>query len=167
LADLGRAGLVRRHRAVGAEPRQPPAQAIKSPDAESKTEVEKPSSEHSSSSFAGTILLVDDRDAFRATTVELLSSIGFTVESARSAEAALLLFDQDTHDVVVTDNSMPGMSGAEMAHIIKLRSPSTPILMYTAQPPADTSSLDLVIQKPAPVGALKQGLEKLLAHKHS
>ena len=109
--------------------------------------------------------MVDDHDAFRVTTVELLSSFNLSVESARSAEAALLLFDPNTHDVVVTDNSMPGMSGAEMAHIIKLRSPSTPVLMYSAHPPADKSCLNLVIQKPAPVTALKQGLEMLLAGK--
>ena len=111
--------------------------------------------------------MVDDRDAFRLTTVELLSSFGFTVESARSAAVALLLFDPNTHDVVVTDNSMPGMSGAEMAHIIKLRSPTTPVLMYTAHPPEDKSCLDLVIQKPAPALALKQGVEMLLADKPS
>jgi CheY-like chemotaxis protein len=129
--------------------------------------VEEPSSEHGSSSFAGTILLVDDHDAFRITTVELLASFGFTVESARSAEAALVLFDPNTHDVVVTDNSMPGMSGAELAHIIKLRAPFTPVLMYTAHPAEDKSCLDLVIQKPAPVMVLKQGVEKLLAAKQT
>ncbi|MCC6821356.1 MAG: response regulator [Verrucomicrobia subdivision 3 bacterium] len=129
--------------------------------------METSAAEPASSSFAGTILLVDDRDAFRLMTVELLSSFGFTVESVRSAEAALLLFDPSTHDVVVTDNSMPGMSGAELAHIIKLRSPSTPVLMYTASPPEDSSCLDLVIQKPAPVQALKHGVEKLLTETRS
>lgn len=154
-----------RQRAVFAEPWRPPAQVIKCPDGERDAVVEELSSENSSSSFAGTILLVDDHDAFRITTVEFLAGFGFTVESARSAEAALLLFDPNTHDVVVTDNSMPGMSGAELAHIIKLRSPSTPVLMYTAHPPEDKSCLDLVIQKPAPVMAVKLGVQKLLADK--
>ncbi len=139
----------------------------KCPDAEPNAIVGEPSSEHVSLSFAGTILLVDDHDAFRITTVELLAGCGFAVESARSAEAALALFDPNTHDVVVTDNSMPGMSGAEMAHIIKLRSPYTPVLMYTAHPPEDQSCLDLVILKPVPVMALKLGLEKLLARKQT
>ena len=89
------------------------------------------------------------------------------MESARTAPEALALFDPQIHDLVITDNSMPGMTGVEMAHIIKLRSSSTPVLMYTAQPPEDQSCLDLVIQKPAPVRALKQGLEKLLADKRS
>jgi len=134
-------------------------------DAEPKSLVKTPLAVDASSTLAGTILLVDDHDAFRVTTVELLSSFGFTVESARSAEAALLLFDPNTHDVVLTDNSMPGMSGAEMAHIIKLRSPTTPVMMYTANPPEDKSCLDLVIRKPAPVLALTQGVRMLLAAK--
>ena len=158
---------VLRHRTVGPEPRGRLAQSIKCPEAEPRAVVITPSSVHSNSPFVGTILLVDDHDAFRVATVELLSSFGFTVESARSAEAALSLFNPDTHDVVVTDNTMPGLSGAEMAHIIKLRSPATPVLMYTANPPEAKYSLDLVIQKPAPVLALKQGLEKLLADRGS
>jgi len=122
----------------------------------------KPSPEYAPASIARTILLVDDGDALRAATMELLSGYGFTVEPARSAEEALGLFNQDTHDIVVTDNSMSGMSGVELAHVIKLRSPSTPILMHTAHPPEDQSCLDLVIQRPAQILALKQGIEQLL-----
>src|SRR5207253_6753402 len=72
-----------------------------------------------------TILLVDDVDACRVATKWFLSNFGFGVDSARNAEEALALFNPELHDVVVTDHSMPGMTGAEMAHIIKLRSPST------------------------------------------
>ena len=96
-----------------------------------------------------------------------LSNFGFVVESARNAEEALALFDPKTHDVIVTDNSMSGMTGAEMAHIIKLRSPSTPVLMYTGRPPEDISCLDLVIQKPAHMLALKEGVDRLFAQKTS
>src|SRR5579859_1468057 len=78
-----------------------------------------------------TILLVDDRDDCRLTTKWFLGSFGFVVETARNAEEALAVFDPRVHDLVITDNSMPGMSGVEMAHVIKLRAPSTPILMCT------------------------------------
>lgn len=110
-----------------------------------------------------TILLVDDADEFRVTTKWFLSNFGFAVESVRSAEEALARFDPKTHDVVITDNSMSGMSGAEMAHVIKLRSPSTPVLMYTGLAPDDRSCVDLVIQRPAHMLALKEGVDKLLA----
>jgi len=63
---------------------------------------------------------------------------------------------------VVTDNSMPGMTGAEMAHVIKMRSSSTPVLMYSGNPPDDRSCLDVVIQRPTHLLTLKEAVDKLL-----
>jgi hypothetical protein len=54
------------------------------------------------------------------------------------------------------------MSGAEMAHVIKLRSPSTPVLMYTGLPPVDQVCVDLVIQRPTHMLALKDAVDRLL-----
>jgi CheY-like chemotaxis protein len=114
-----------------------------------------------------TFLLVDDNDASRVATKWFLNNFGFEVDSARSAEEALALFDAHTHDLVITDNSMPAMSGAELAHIIKLRSPSTPVIMFSGAPPADHSCLDRVIQKPAHLLSLKEAAEHLLGARDS
>jgi CheY-like chemotaxis protein len=108
------------------------------------------------------ILLVDDDDPCRITTKWFLTHFGYAVDSARSAEEALALFGPQLHDLVVTDNRMSGMTGAEMAHIIKMRSPSTPVLMHTALPPDDQSCLDGVIQKPAHLLALTEAIARLL-----
>jgi len=54
------------------------------------------------------------------------------------------------------------MTGAEMAHIIKLRSPATTIVMFSGLPPQDRSCLDVVIQKPAHLMTLKTALDELL-----
>jgi CheY-like chemotaxis protein len=67
------------------------------------------------------------------------------------------------HDLVITDNRMPGMSGTEMAHIIKLRSPSTPVLMYTGLPPEDQSCVNAVVARPAHLLVVKEAVEKLLS----
>jgi len=112
-----------------------------------------------------TILLVDDNDASRLATKWFLNNFGFEVDTARSAEEALALFDARIHDLIITDNSMPAMSGAELAHIIKLRSPSTPVIMFSGAPPADHSCLDRVIQKPAHLLALKEAADQLLGLK--
>lgn len=109
-----------------------------------------------------TVLLVDDGDDSRLVTRWFLAYFGYVVDSVRSAEEALFLFDPKIYDAVVTDNSMPGMSGVEMAHIIKLRSPSTPVIMHTGLVPADRSCLDLVVQKPAHLLEIKEALDKLL-----
>jgi CheY-like chemotaxis protein len=112
-----------------------------------------------------TILLVDDGDECRVTTKWFLTNFGYIVDAARSAEEALALFNPAIHDLVITDNAMPGMTGAEMAHVIKLRSPSTPILMYTGNPPDDRSCLDLVVQRPTHLLTLRDAADRLLADK--
>lgn len=110
-----------------------------------------------------TILLVDDQDDVRITTKWFLNLFGYAVDSAHNAEEGLVLFDPKIHDMVITDNSMPGMTGAEMAHIVKLRSPATPVVMYTGQPPTDRACLDAVLQRPTHLMALKDLVESLLA----
>lgn len=112
---------------------------------------------------AKTILLVDDQDGNRIMTKWFLNNFGYTVESARSAEEGLSVFSPKVHDLIITDNSMPGMTGAEMAHIIKLRSPTTPVVMFTGAPPADRSCLDLVLQRPMHLLRLKEAVDQLLS----
>jgi CheY-like chemotaxis protein len=110
-----------------------------------------------------TVLLVDDGSDTRLVTKWFLDYSGCVVHAFSNAEEALAQFDPKIHDVVITDNSMPHMTGVEMAHIIKLRSPSTPVLMYTGAPPADRSCLDAVVQKPAPLPLLKDAVDQLFA----
>ena len=109
-----------------------------------------------------TILLVDDSDVCRITTEWFLANLGYEVHSVGSAEEALQLFDPTTHDLLVTDNSMPGMTGAQMTHVIKMRSPSTPIIMYTSAPPIDHYCVDVVIKRPTHLLVLRDAVRRLL-----
>ena len=99
------------------------------------------------------------------TTKWFLGSFGFVVETARNGEEALALFAPKVHDLVITDNSMHGMSGVEMAHIIKLRSPLTPVLMATGEVPLDTSCIDMILERPVHLLRLKDAAEQLIAEK--
>ena len=110
-----------------------------------------------------TVLLVDDVNASRIMAKWFLSNFGYEVEPVRNAEEALVLFDPQVHDAVVTDNRMALMSGSEMAHIIKLRSPKTPVIMYSGAPPEDQGCVDVVIQKPAHLMMLKEALDTLFS----
>ena len=91
-----------------------------------------------------------------------LNHFGYTVESACSAEEALAMFNPRVHDLIVTDNTMPGMSGAEMSHVIKLRSPVTPVVMLTGAALADQSCVDLLLHRPMHLIRLKEALDELL-----
>jgi CheY-like chemotaxis protein len=110
-----------------------------------------------------TVLLVDDDVDTRLLTKMFLNNVGYEVDSANTASEALARFNPTLHDLVLTDNSMKGMTGGEMAHIIKLRSPSTPVVMCTGNPPNDCSSIDAVITKPTYLLAIKDTVDKLLA----
>jgi CheY-like chemotaxis protein len=112
-----------------------------------------------------TVLLVDDNDDLRVLAKWFFDSVGFIVETARSAEEALAGFNPNVHDLVITDNSMPGMTGAELSHVIKMRSSSTPVVMYTANPPPDRSCVDILIQKPAGLLDVKEAIDKYMAER--
>ena len=111
---------------------------------------------------AKTILLVDGLDACRVTTKWFLSTFGYVVESVRCAAEALAVFNPSIHDVVITDNLMLGLTGPEMARLIKRRSPSTLVVLYSEDMPEDSSGLDLVIRRPIHLLALKEGVGRLM-----
>lgn len=111
------------------------------------------------------ILLVDDDEDTRQLTRAFLNNFGFEVDSVGSAAEALARFNPLLHQLVLTDNSMPGMTGGEMAQIIKQKSPATPVLMCSGSPPNDTSAIDIVIKKPTYLLAIKAAVDKLLPAK--
>jgi CheY-like chemotaxis protein len=112
-----------------------------------------------------TILLVDDNVDTRLLTKMFLNNFGYEVDSADSAGEALARFNPDQHRLVLTDNSMPGMTGGEMAQVIKTRSPATPIVMCSGNPPKDCSAIDVVIRKPTYLLAIKDAIDQLLVVK--
>lgn len=80
----------------------------------------------------GTILLVDDEDIVRSSTADMLEQIGFDVVQAASAEQALALLERgDAFVLLITDHLMPGMSGTELARIMRDRRPALPVLLLS------------------------------------
>ncbi len=68
------------------------------------------------------ILLVDDDEAVRETSAEMLEELGYTVVQATGGDAALNLLDRHRGvEVMVTDVRMPGMSGLELSEIAASR----------------------------------------------
>jgi DNA-binding NtrC family response regulator len=74
------------------------------------------------------ILVVDDDDAIRETLYELLSE-EYACQTADTAEQAFAKLEGDSFDVVVTDISMPGISGLELLKHMRQRFPSTPVII--------------------------------------
>ena len=59
------------------------------------------------------VLIVDDDETIRDTLYELLSE-NYLCQTAETAEKAFARIEADTYDVVLTDISMPGLSGLEL-----------------------------------------------------
>ena len=77
------------------------------------------------------ILVVDDDDSIRDIVSKMLCRLGFEVSSADSAESGLALFLKNKFDLVITDFSMSGMDGINLAYSIKEKSPSTQVILMT------------------------------------
>jgi DNA-binding NtrC family response regulator len=118
--------------------------------------------EKASNNRVRTVLLVDDDVDTRQLSEILLNTIGYEVHAATNPREALNFFNPKVHALVLTDNNMPGMTGADMAQIIKTRSPSTPVVMYSGNPPNNCPSVDVVIKKPSNLVAIKTAVESLL-----
>jgi DNA-binding NtrC family response regulator len=78
------------------------------------------------------ILLIDDDDSLRRVMEFSLTEAGHTVRTAKSGEEGLQLFENHAFDAVVTDITMPGMSGMEVLAKIQGRDPSLPVIIITA-----------------------------------
>jgi PAS domain S-box-containing protein len=101
------------------------------------------------STAGGTVLVVEDNDAVRATLAEALTTQGYAVIAAADGEqatAAASAYDAPI-DFLVTDMMLPGTSGLDVAGEVGRRHPGCRVLFVTGY-------LDLGLRNALPAGAL-------------
>jgi DNA-binding NtrC family response regulator len=76
------------------------------------------------------VLVVDDDETIRDTLYELLSE-DYLCQTAETAEKAFARLEAETYDVVLTDISMPGLSGLELLGHIRQKYSDTPVIMIS------------------------------------
>ncbi len=76
------------------------------------------------------VLLVDDDETIRDTLYELLSDC-YVCQTAETAEKAFARLEADEYDVVLTDISMPGLSGLELLGHVRQKFPETPVIIIS------------------------------------
>jgi CheY-like chemotaxis protein len=114
----------------------------------------------------GTILTVDDDPDALTLLRLLLRSEGFEVLAALSGSAALQCVRARMPDLIITDLTMPGMTGLELCRQLRDSSETRhiPIILHTAQTVPPTDPLyDRAFRKPADFGALLSRVHRLLA----
>jgi signal transduction histidine kinase len=80
---------------------------------------------------SGRILVIDDETEVRCVLRDMLTPCGHSVLEAESGEAGLALLDSEAVDVILTDISMPGMSGWDVATACQRRFPQIPLGFVT------------------------------------
>jgi CheY-like chemotaxis protein len=116
------------------------------------------------------MLYVEDNALVREITCELLANDAREVIAVGSAEEALAALKEHRFDIVVTDVSLPVMSGIELAKQIRRLVPALPVILASGHPldmadlrlgatvrairkPFDTQQLEAMIQDLSASGA--------------
>ena len=115
------------------------------------------------------ILVVDDEATVSRAIKMLLEHEGHTVQTADSAEAGLSLFASGRFDLVITDYSMGGMDGGQLAVRVKGLRPGQPVIMATASIYSldalgpKSGGVDFLLNKPFTLAELREAIARVMA----
>ena len=115
------------------------------------------------------ILIVDDDDVIRETLCELLST-DYPCETAETAEQALSKLQAKTFDVVLTDISMPGLTGMDLLARVNNHYPNTLVIIVSGASDQDQAQKLLsmgafeYLQKPFRLEVVERSVERALTH---
>jgi PAS domain S-box-containing protein len=121
------------------------------------------------------ILLVDDEDMLLELGKEILESLGYEVTVRKSSREALVTFKNqpDLFDVVITDQTMPEMTGIDLAReILEIRA-DIPIILCTGysslvnEKEARTCGIKEFVMKPVTIAGMATLLKKVLNQEKS
>jgi len=78
------------------------------------------------------ILFVEDDEELRINTAEILKNFFKKMTTASNGEEALLLYKENTYDIVLTDIRMPKINGVELIENIYKKNNKQPIIVLSA-----------------------------------
>lgn len=120
-----------------------------------------------------TILVVDDEEDLTVVIGDTLEIFGYKILKATSAESALKLLEslEEPVDLILTDDSMPGLTGVEFAKLLKSRSVlehSIPVVVMTGndrhepQAELDAMAVHAFLRKPLDAENLNEVIRSTL-----
>jgi PAS domain S-box-containing protein len=93
------------------------------------------------------VLVVDDDPEVRLFLSASLETLGFDVAVAEDGEAGLEVLETVSPDLVLVDFAMPGMTGAQMAEVVRKRHPDLPIIFASGY--SETAAIERAVGKSA------------------
>ena len=115
------------------------------------------------------VVVIDDEQFVAEACAIALRATGCEVSIAHDGESGLRLIQELLPDVVVCDIRMPGISGLEVASLLKAQ-PATnaiPILLISGHGHPDRKSCDAFLPKPFVVAELISLVKKLATHSNA
>ncbi len=117
------------------------------------------------------ILLVDDEEFIVKMGKEMLKHLGYEVVACTLSMEAAALFRESPHefDLVISDVTMPGMSGVELAKELKTLRPDIPIILCTGfsetitEQVAEELGIGALLMKPVRRSAIARTIRDVLA----
>ncbi len=160
------------HIVVESEPGQGTRFRLLFPPAKTETEEEGHPPPHPGGAHPirqGTALVVDDEPAVLAVMCALLEHEGLSTIAFHDGEEALEHFRQDpgAFDMVLTDQTMPRMTGVELIRRIHELRPELPVILCTgfsdsvSEENAPDFGITAFLRKPVELGTLRQVLAQL------
>ncbi len=119
------------------------------------------------------ILLIDDESEITRLYKRKIEKLGYQVTALTSSQEALKLFSsqKDNVDMVITDQTMPGMTGDQLAQQMLTIKPSIPIVLcsgYSSKidsKSAQAIGVKVFLQKPISGKVLAETIRNVLDHK--
>src|SRR5689334_17012472 len=115
-------------------------------------------------STAQVILLVEDDEFVRDIATFMIESFGYSVVVAEDGTKALETFKGRHVDALLTDITMPGMNGYELAEQVRKLKPKIPIICMTGYTtvPHDAKRCDTFLRKPFTPQELQSAIRHVL-----
>jgi DNA-binding NtrC family response regulator len=117
------------------------------------------------------ILITDDDAVSCRLFAKVLEGEGYQVEWVQSGEEALTRLRDNTHDLLVVDIQMPGMSGLDVTRAVRTAYPALPVVVMTAFGSMETAIEAIrdgafdYISKPMNLEELKHTVSRALAQR--
>ena len=145
----------------------PAADAITSAHAASDAAIEPGGGQH--------VLFVDDEEAIVDIAVSMLERAGYRVSGMSDARQALQAFaaQPDAYEAVITDMTMPGMTGPQLVRELRTIRPQVPIVMMSghlqSRQSESIAGLNIyeLLQKPDAIFQLAGVLQRVFADKQA
>jgi len=115
------------------------------------------------------ILIVDDERDLVDAYVRLLERSGHRCVGAFDAGEAIRIIDEESPDLVITDLSLPDISGIEVIRHVRAKSPITPIIVMSGHntpelnKAAQAAGANLSLLKPVSIAELRRVIGEALA----